>query len=85
MIPAYSAIGVSNEKTATIFCTTDNTVFSGETNEFEEIEPIWLTKAEALEYSLNKKCTVRTQAILGIFGSGLLPEYIKNLNSTKDE
>ena len=85
MLPAYSAIGVCNEKTATIFCTTDDVYFSSEPNEFEEIEPIWLTKKEALEYSLNKDCTVRTQTILGVFGSGLLPEYIKNLNNIKDE
>ena len=77
--PAYSAIGVCNERTATIYCTVEENDFVPSTDEMEEIEPVWLTVEEAKRISNSLECTARTQIILSLFGSGLFKEYIKNI------
>lgn len=78
-VPAYSAIGVCNERTAIVYCTAEDGDFIPSTDEMEEIEPIWLTIEEAKTISNSPECTARTQVILSLFGSGLFEEYIKSI------
>ena len=79
MHPAYSAIGVCNERTTVVFCTVKNKDFSSNFDETEEIFPLWLSKKDALTISCQNPCTVRTQAILSMFGCGLLENYIAEM------
>lgn len=79
MQPAYSAIGVCNERTAIVFCIADECEFAPSQDETEEIEPVWLTENEAKEIADYPNCTARTQLVLSLFGSGLFKNYIDTL------
>lgn len=68
---AYSAIGVSNERTSLVICKA-NGEFGGNFDELEEIEPIWIDKAQALEIAESGNCTARTQMFLYFWGSYML-------------
>ena len=81
MMPAYSAIGVCNERTTVVFCTTKNKEFSPHYDETEEITPLWVSQKDAFVISTQNPCTVRTQSILSMFGCGLLKDYIKKMQT----
>ena len=68
---AYSAIGVSNERTSLVICRA-NGEFGGNYDELEEITPIWVDKNRAIEIAESGNCTARTQMFLYFWGKGLL-------------
>ena len=68
---AYSAIGVSNERTSMVICKAYGK-FGGNFDEFEEIEPIWVDKKQALKIAESGNCTARTQMFLYFWGSDML-------------
>lgn len=68
---AYSAIGVSNERTSLIICIADGN-FGGNHDELEEITPIWVDKKQALQIAESGNCTARTQMFLYFWGKNLL-------------
>ena len=68
---AYSAIGVSNERTSLVICRASGE-FGGNYDELEEITPIWVDKKQALQIAESGNCTARTQMFLYFWGKGLL-------------
>ena len=68
---AYSAIGISNEKTSLVICKAKGE-FGGNFDEYEEIEPIWVDKEKAMEIAELGNCTARTQMFLYFWGKQIL-------------
>ena len=68
---AYSAIGVSNERTSLIICIAGGE-FGGNHDELEEITPMWIDKTRAVKIAESGNCTARTQMFLYFWGKDLL-------------
>lgn len=67
---AYTAVGISDETSATIICKATGE-FKPSTSFDEEIEPMWITKEQALELVKHEKMSLRTQSVLLLWGSSL--------------
>lgn len=68
---AFSALGVSNEKTQMIFCIADGEI-GGNNDEFEEIEARWYTKHEVRTLLYSAKFSARTQLLCYLWAFDLL-------------
>lgn len=60
---SYSAVGVSNERTAVVICVADGEPIDTQ-EETEEIKPIWVDKEEALNIANSEKSCARTQIFM---------------------
>jgi ADP-ribose pyrophosphatase len=60
---SYSAVGVSNERTAVVFCIVDGDPVDTQ-EEMEEIKPIWINRENALDIANSEKSCSRTQMFM---------------------
>ncbi|MCI2046976.1 MAG: NUDIX domain-containing protein [Faecalibacterium sp.] len=73
---SYGAIGISNEVSAVFFGQADDTQpFGGEHAPAEEIEPVWVKRAEAARIARGGAVTGRVQMFLVMWAeNGFMPE-----------
>ena len=73
LLPSYSAIGISNEKIVIYVCEAEGEISTKENEDCEEIEPLWVTKEDALKILEDNEtlCASRTQMILYMWAKGI--------------
>jgi ADP-ribose pyrophosphatase len=70
---SYGSVGLSNESAAVYVGLADADVpFGGNADPAEEIEPVWVSRAQAAEIIQSGAVTARVQLFLALWGTGVL-------------
>lgn len=67
--PAYQSAGMTNEVVASVFCSADGELTNANSMSDEDIVPMWLSKADALELLSHGKFSARCQLVLSLWAN----------------
>lgn len=65
--PAYQSAGMTNEVVASVFCSASGELTNANSMGDEDITPMWLSKADALELLPQGKFSARCQLVLSLW------------------